>query len=680
MNLKRRLGALALTLAMLLSLTIPALAAEDTSAEGDAFDAAMTYGGAAMGSYAIWDNGEITVEVTGGPLLDQPERPADPAMTGRNTYGIGSVSKIYTTAAVMKLVEAGRVDLDAPVTTYLKDFKMADSRYRNITVRMLLNHTAGLMGSSQQNALLFGDTDTQATDQLLERLSTQRLKWSPGEIAAYCNDGFTLAELLVEAVSGQDFMDYVRAAILTPLGLKNTYAPQDGFRTDLLAPTYSTLRPDTELPAEYLGMVGAGGLFATAADMASFGGALTEEGVLSEESLSAMAAPEYERGIWPDEPTGLVSFGLGWDAVEFWPFAQNGIQCLVKGGDTLRHHAALLVLPEYNMAAAVLTSGGVSTYNEMAAAQLLAAALEKKGVEIDQTTPALPDAAPAAMPAALTDESGYYGTSTQQVQVTVSADGALTIHQINLADIPDQTLTYYSDGSFRDEGNSVAVKLVKERNGYTYLYQQGYTPIPGLGVASSSDYLLVKMPENKVSAELQAAWDEAGRIETVPLEEKYTSQTYLALSEQAGAAAGYSGENVPGYIQGCRIVDKNTARYELPIGRDAGDIILLTKDLASVSDVLYQMGTLKPLYAGSGWSYATIQEDGRARWFSVGAAAGKTMTVTLPENAGFYVYDGDGALTASSFLWGDSAAELPEDGAVVFAGDPGAQFHLRFTA
>ena len=116
-------------------------------------------------------------------------------------YGIGSVSKIYTTVAVMQLAEDGKLSLDAPVTRYLKDFKMADPRYRDITVRMLLNHSSGLMGSTFDSALLFDDSDPSATDQLLERLSTQRLKADPGAYSVYCNDGFTLAEMVVAQLS-----------------------------------------------------------------------------------------------------------------------------------------------------------------------------------------------------------------------------------------------------------------------------------------------------------------------------------------------------------------------------------------------------------------------------------------------------------------------------------------------
>lgn len=60
-------------------------------------------------------------------------------------YGVGSVSKVYTAAAAMSLVQEGRLDLDEPVVTYLPEFTMADARFRDITMRMLLNHSSGLM-------------------------------------------------------------------------------------------------------------------------------------------------------------------------------------------------------------------------------------------------------------------------------------------------------------------------------------------------------------------------------------------------------------------------------------------------------------------------------------------------------------------------------------------------------
>jgi len=695
--LNKRLAALALALTMAVSLAVPAMAedvkrdpaseARQKSAE-TAVGYAMQYGNALGASWALWEDGTFTLSQQNGSL---PASKKDAGhleqlgILGGTLYGIGSVSKMYTTAAVMKLVESGKINLDSPVTTYLKDFKMADPRYAKITVRMLLNHSSGLMGTSSTNAFLFDDTDQQATNDLLKRLSTQKLKADPGAFSAYCNDGFTLAQLVVEAVSGKDFMDYVRSALLTPAGLKNTYAPEDEM-VGAPAVTCTADAAQRVLPKDTLGIVGTGGIYASAEDLAAFGGALTGTSILSTKLTAAMAAPEYDRGIWPDEPLGMVSYGLGWDAVQFAPFAQNGIQCLVKGGDTLRYHAALLVLPEYHMAAAVLTSGGVSTYNELAAARMLADALKDRGVTLNETAPTLPTATAAAMPAKLTQESGYYGTTTQQMKVTVTTDGKLTLHQMSMSGIPDQTLTYYSDGSFRDTSNSAAVKLVKESNSSTYLYQRSYAPVPGLGVVSTSDYLLVKMPENPIPTETQAAWDAIASTSAVSLGEKYSSQMYLALSDAAAAAAVTSAltpdvEYVPGYIGGERIVSPTELTYDLPIGRDAGSVTV-DGSLMWVNGAPYQTeGSLKNISTKNGSSYATIQSTGYARWFKVGDGdTGKTMTVAMPKNTGFYVYDGTGKITASSYLWGDTSAKLPEGGLIVFSGDSGARFQLKFTA
>ena len=88
-----------------------------------------------------------------------------------------------------------------------------------------------------------------------------------------------------------------------------------------------------------------------------------------------------------------------------------------------------------------------------------------------------------------------------------------------------------------------------------------------------------------------------------------------------------------------------------------------------------------PALWGGPRAYTTIQADGYARWYQVGsAAAGKTMTVQVPEHGGFAVYDAAGLPVAASWAWGDTSAVLPEGGWVVFSGNPGARFVLSLTA
>ena len=166
----KRMGSLLLTGALVLSLCVlPAGAAEDTLSEAAhaAALAAQQYGGAQSIQYALWQDGEIILTGHAGDYSRTENR----LLTDDILYGIGSVSKVYTTAAVLKLSDQGKLRLDAPVTTYLPDFTMADARYQDITVRMLLNHSSGLAGSTTANAFLLNDPDTLAADTLLEELS-----------------------------------------------------------------------------------------------------------------------------------------------------------------------------------------------------------------------------------------------------------------------------------------------------------------------------------------------------------------------------------------------------------------------------------------------------------------------------------------------------------------------------
>ena len=683
-HLRSRWTALFLALVLSLSLALPAPAAQEDRAQAahEAAQYAMQYGGAVSVQYALWENGEVTLQGHDGVYSKTENR----ALTDDDLYGIGSISKTYTAAAMMKLVEQGKVDLDEPVTAYLPDFTMADPRYTQITVRMLLNHSSGLMGGTTNDAFLFGDQgNDDAPSRLLERLAGQTLQAEPGAYSVYSNDSFTLAQLVIERVSGMEYTAFLNQYLLEPLGLENTLTPMEEFDTSRLVKTY--LGTDTRaLPAENLTIVGTGGIYSTASDLAAFGGALCGEGLLSQASLDEMASDQYLLGMWPEDSDGdAVAYGLGWDNMEWYPFCQSDIQALVKGGDTLYYHAGLVVLPEYDMAAAVVSSGGVSTYDQLAANQILIAALAEEGVTVDQTVKALPAAESAAMPAEQLENAGYYGSTSAQYQVDIQADGTLTMSYLNYpTSIPAQTFTYCSDGSFRDSTGLSYISFVKERNGQTYLYQQAVSPLPGLGALPIANYAAVKLPENDLSPEVAAAWDSIATLGILPMNEPYNSQTFLALADAAAVAE--VPETIPGYIGAARIADETTARSEIQVpgvgSRDGVDYQLEERDgvlWINAKGSLYMDAAAAPtLFTGSGASYTTIQADGYARWYQVGDAAGKTMTVQVPENSGFWVYDGNGQVTASSVLWGDTTVTLPEDGTIVFAGDPGARFHLRF--
>lgn len=678
-----RRGALALALALLLSLWAPALAAEETTADPlaqsaqAAAETALQYGGAQSVSYALWQDGEIVLTGSTGAYSRTENR----ALTDDVLYGVGSISKTYTAVLMMNLVEEGKVKLDEPVTTYLPEFTMADARYKDITVRMLLNHSSGLMGSAGPGSFLFGDNDRDASDELLERLSTQTLQADPGAYSVYSNDSYTLAGLVIEAASGMSYGDYLHETITEPLGLTNTCVPADEPAADRFARAY--LGNDTRaLPTETLAVVATGGIYASASDLAAFGGALCGEELLTEASLTAMAGDEYLRGMWPeDSEDDALAYGLGWDNVHMFPFNQSGIQALVKGGDTLVYHSGLVVLPEYDMAAAVVSSGGVSTYDQAAAARILIDALALEGVTVDETA-ALDTVETAAMPEALTAFSGAYGSSTLLYDVDIAPEGIMTLTVAGTS-VP---LTYRADGTFRDEANSMLIKVVEEENGQVYLFQKAYTPLPGLAPTAVAEYVLEKLPDYQASEEALAAWyAREGKVYFL-VNEPYTS----ALYPLSGVFAAISFQGIPegaeSYLLTNQIVDGNTTVPVLQIpgvgSRDSSTVSMVEQngvEYISLNGGLYMDVTAVPaVYAGP-LSYCLIHEDGAARWFSAGEAAGKTMTVTVPENGGFCVYNADMTLAASSWIYGDTTVTLPEGGWMVFAGDVGSQFTIALS-
>ena len=688
MEWKRMLsGALAgLVLTPVLTLSAFAAQGETAPAAGaaledkalHAIELSAQYGGADSVRYALWEDGEITAQGGWGVYSKTEDR----ALTEDILYGIGSVSKTYTAAAVLTLAQDGKLELEDPVTEYLPGFTMADERYKDITVRMLLDHSSGLMGDTTQDAFLFGDADESAADELLERLAPQRLKADPGAYCVYSNDGYTLAQLVVEAVSGMEFMDYLRAAILDPAGLTDTYAPGDDFDAGRLAKTYLSGEDVRALPQDTVGIVGTGGLYATAADLAAFGGLLCGDGLLDQEWLDLMNTDWAVKGLWPeDSGDDTLAYGLGWDNVHQYPFNQSGITALVKGGDTLRYHASLIVLPEEDKAVAVLSSGGVSTYNQLAGERILIDALAEDGVTVDESLPPLPAGQPAAIPEALKAHAGTYASLGLVATVAFPDDQTMTLTTAAALGGAEQRFTYLDSGVFLDETGTFYMTFVTEDNGRTYLFQKGYAAVPGLTSSGTANYALEKLePNNEANQAALDAWAARGSELYLIINEKYTSQVYLSGPFAAAAVLA----EAPGYVAGFeRIVSETLAEQYVQLpgtgSRNGADYEAVTLDgkeyLKAGGYLCAPASGLGDLYAGAG-AYCTILDDGYARWYSVGDLGGQTLNVTLPEGGGFTVYDANGAATASSVAFGDVSAVLPEGGWIVFAGAPGVRFHL----
>lgn len=684
---KKRLWIVAAALAVTMLVPTAAMAAEpsgDASFEATKKAAAEkaalltgTYGTTSV-QYALIDQGRIVVS---GQAGKNDPKGKDP-LSAETMYGIGSVSKMFVTAAVMKLVDEGKIDLDLPVVSYIPEFTMKDERYKQITPRMLLNHSSGLRGSTLGNSFLFEDNDTYAHDHLLEELAGQTLKADPGAYSVYCNDGFTLAEILVERVSGIGFTAYIHEHFTEPLGMTHTKTPLDNPDPSGMAGLYYPGKEE-QLPNETVNVIGTGGVISTAEDLVRFSQIFTgqAEGFLTDASVKAMEEKEYGKGLWPEDSDNSLNYGLGWDSVDLYPFGEYGIKALAKGGDTILYHSALVVLPEHNMAAAVVSSGGSSSTNQLLANDLLLQALKEKG-EIAEFKPEKTFGEPvkAEMPQDLLKFAGVYGQTNQSLQVGVSEEGELSITVIGLPEYPAEKYVYTQDGSFMSENGNAKVRFVTEDNGRTYIWVQTYVSLPGLGQTALSHYAAEKLEAYDVPEETAAAWKERDGKKYYAVNEKYTSVAYLM---EPSVKIGLS-DAMPGYWADKRWSGPNSASADLQIpgsgGRDTLEYAFETRDgieyVEAGGSIYVGEEAVKPLYAGPK-SATTIQADGYAKWFAItDTTAGKTLKVKLPAGGGFAVYDEAGTLVAFSVIGDDGKVVLPESGTIVFAGEAGTRFEI----
>ncbi|MEK4368772.1 MULTISPECIES: serine hydrolase domain-containing protein [Paenibacillus] len=637
-----------------------------------------TYGTTSL-QYALIDGGEIVVSGQTGKNDINDKVP----LTSNTVYGIGSTSKMMLTAAVMKLVDEGKIDLDAPVVNYMPDFTMKDNRYKQITPRMLLNHSSGLLGTSTSNATLYGDNDTYSHDTFLEQLANQNLKADPGEYSVYSNDGFTLAEILVERVSGIGYTAFIHKYFTEPLDMKHTKSPQDVVNPSDMAAIYSPFY-EGPLPKENYNIIGTGGLYSTAEDLVKFSRIFTGEvdGILSSKSVKAMAQEEYKRGMWPEDSDTLMSYGLGWDSVSLFPFNEYGIKAVMKGGDTLSYQSSLVVLPEYNMAAAVISSGGSSLTNNFIANELLLSALEEKDI-ITERKPekSFGVTVKANMPKGISKYAGIYGGNNSVMKIKINTAGQMTVSSLTAPSNPAQEYTYTADGTFVNNEGTDKLKFVVEKNGKTYLWSRSYISVPGLGQLAFSEYNGEKLEANKLSKEINAAWAKRDGKKYYLVNEKYTSMLYLNATSILPIQLNK--EN-PGYMSNNKIIGANEAANQLQIpgtaGRDTMDIHFSKKnggEYLTFSGYVYASEEMvKPIYSGK-QSATTIQADGYAKWFSVPATAkGKVMTVKLPAKGAFAVYDQTGICINHSVVSGKNNVVLPENGRIVFAGEVGSKFEI----
>ena len=616
-------------------------------------------------------------------------------------YGIGSVSKIFTAASIMKLAEENKLDLDEPITTYIPDFTMADARYTQITTRMLLNHSSGLKGMTGNNGFLTGDNDTHLHDNYLEYLKTQNLKHDPGDRSIYCNEGFTLAEIIIETISGMTYTDYITQNFAEPLGLGNIETPQSDFDWNTLAYTYLG---NSELLPQTLGMIGSGGIYATMEDLCHFSTIFMDNAdgtILSKTSTDEMAKIQHQMEIVPPGADTVFRYGLGWDCVEQYPFNQLGIRALSKGGSTFTYYTNLTVLPEYNLAAAVACSGD-GGLESLIAQEIILAVLEEEGLIPAGTTIALPEqnTQRAKVPEDIKSNAGIYAAGMLGQYSLAFTDDSLILTPIGVRNERPMEYIYNTDGEFIStngdfigvfSSDSGAVGITAITFAGNYLVIQSYEDLPGLSSTAEAIPFAEKIEENPVSGDAWNAWTERNGKEYLLVSEKYTSAMYINMS----LAKTMTDERIYGYVSNgiytaggvvfpaVRISDRDSAKgyQNIPtmLGRDIVDI-----SIEAVNGVEYlNMNNNRFVDAAAAVPFSALGDriiiNSEPVWVDIDEyLGGKTVSVSTPGNGSWFVFDDKMTCLATSLERTiRSTIILPENGRLVFAGEPGAEFALQ---
>lgn len=382
-----------------------------TVAEGRAAaNEAMNDTGASSVSLAFIDGENLVWAETFG-LAD---RAAMTTPTVDTMYGICSMSKMVATIAVMKLVDQKLVSLNAPFKDYIPSFSMLSPEYAQITIKMLLNHSSGFPGADYRNAATYSPLSFSYSAKVLEALRAQRLKHSPGYLSVYCNEGFTLVDQLVPAVTGKSYVQFVQDEIFTPLGMNHSRFSLDYFPDGSFAKRHTG---NTPLPQLFINDFASGGLYSTPSDMAKIammligGGKLGNVRILSEASVAAMGVDQTAASFNPVK-SNEWSYGLGWDTVR-----QPGLDAVwvtgwLKTGDYQGLGTAVTVAPAEKLAVVVMgASGSFSSGNATVIAErILLRALAEKGRIAAMPSPLTLSPRPEKAP---TDElfnsvSGYY--------------------------------------------------------------------------------------------------------------------------------------------------------------------------------------------------------------------------------------------------------------------------------
>jgi CubicO group peptidase (beta-lactamase class C family)/D-alanyl-D-alanine dipeptidase len=307
------------------------------------------------------------------------KKPADAS----TIYRAGSVSKLFTDAAIMRLVEAGKLDLDAPVTLYLPSFRPHNPFGTDITLRELMTHRSGLVREPPRGH--YFDTDAKGQADTVLSLNDTTLVAKPGTLTKYSNAGLAVVGEVLATVTGKPYEQAVHDLVLGPLGMSASSMSLAPVKERL---AYSEMAsfdgPRFAAPPFDLGTPAAGNLYTTTGDLGRFGTLMLNHG---QGLLKPATVEEMWRVQYPSN-NGPRNFGLGFIVTDL-----DGQRMVGHSGAVYGFSTELRLLPEAGIGAVVFSTvdSGVS------AGKLVRYALQAwRAAQAGQPVPAYAESAPVA--------------------------------------------------------------------------------------------------------------------------------------------------------------------------------------------------------------------------------------------------------------------------------------------
>lgn len=359
------------------------------------------------GAVLVAKDGEVILR-NGYGLAD---RGAKRTVTSETVFDIGSITKQFTGAAVLKLEMQGKLSVQDSIAKYFKDVPGDKS---GITLHHLLTHSSGLEGD------FGGDYDSMSRDGIIEAALKSELRWPPGTRYAYSNAGYSLLGAIVEIVSGVSYEAFIREHLLLPAGMKQTGYRLPAWPREQLARGYSS-GTDYGTPLDhawstdgpYWNLRCNGGILATVTDMYRWHLALAGDTVLDSE-----AKRKYQSPHMPEGPQADSHYGYGWSIAKT---PRNTTLITHNGGSSFGFHADFRRYVDENIVVFIATNGDLraSQVDQQIARILFGMdyTLPPKAVEVQSTL--------------LAAYGGTYETPTGAKLKVVAKEGCLGVFPAN---------------------------------------------------------------------------------------------------------------------------------------------------------------------------------------------------------------------------------------------------------